>query len=53
MGYMAKDRKLISISTENWNILNERGKTSNTFNDVLDEIMEKAGVKDTVGKSEQ
>jgi hypothetical protein len=52
MGYMAKDRKIISISTENWNILNERGKCSATFNDVLDQIMVEAGIKDKVRKLE-
>ena len=37
-------RRVISISNRNYKILCELGKTNNTFDQVLTEIMEKAGV---------
>jgi hypothetical protein len=37
-------RRVISISNRNYKILCELGKTNNTFDQVLDEIMKKAGI---------
>ena len=37
-------RRVISISNRNYKILCELGKTNSTFDSVLSEIMEKAGV---------
>lgn len=37
-------RRVISISNRNYKILCELGRTNNTFDEVLDEIMKRAGV---------
>lgn len=38
-------RRVISISNRNYKILCDLGKTNNTFDEVLDEIMKKAGIE--------